>query len=351
MSYKILDLKNIESPKAQAIRKTLERKVVGQQEGINALVDIIEKYHAKLHDKNRPIGSALFLGPTGSGKTRLVESFCAAIGQSEHSCVKIDCGEFQHSHEIAKLIGSPPGYLGHRETPPRLKQNVIDALFTPDYGLAVIFFDEIEKASDSLWHLLLGILDKAKVTCGDSSVTDFSNTIILMTSNAGSSEMDRILNGGGLGFAVPSIGVDEAKIADIGISAAKTKFTPEFINRLDRMVAFHTLSKAQIERVCDLEIEAIQTNILMHSHNILFLKISPAAKKALIEEGYDPKYNGRNIRRTIEKRIELPVARIIASELTKPGSELLVDYKRGEYQFGLLERPISANAVNRVWGK
>lgn len=329
----ILDLTQIESDRAKAIRETLRSKVIGQQEGIDAIIDIIEKYHANLHDKNRPIGTALFLGPTGVGKTRLIESFCEAIGNDTHHCVKIDCGEFQHSHEIAKLIGSPPGYLGHKETPARFTQKTLNALHTEHYKLSIIFFDEIEKASDSLWHLLLTIMDKATITLGDNSTTDFKDTVILMTSNAGSAEMDKLIHGGGIGFNKLA-GVDEAGIAEIGISSAKKKFTPEFINRLDRIIAFHTLTKEQIEKVCDLEINIIQQNILSKSKNIIFLNVTKEARRALIDEGYDPKYNGRNIRRVIEQRLEIPLARIIASGIAGQEDEIVLDYKNRGYVYG-----------------
>lgn len=340
--YRQLDIASIESPKARAVRNTLNRHLIGQADGVDALVDIIEKFHANLYDKGRPVGSALFLGPTGCGKTRAVEAFCGAVGRDEKSCIKIDCGEFQQSHEIAKLIGSPPGYLGHNETPPRFAQKHLDELHTPDYPVSVIFFDEIEKASDNLWHLLLGILDKGTVTLGTNAKTDFTKSIILMTSNAGSVEMDKAINGGSLGFSIVEGGTDQDGIANIGVSAAKKKFTPEFINRLDRMVPFHTLSQDQISQIAELELERIQKDVLEKTNPICFFKVSPAAKRALISEGYDPKYNGRNIRRTIERRVQLPLARVIAAEAIKPAEEVVIDYHGtypdGEYVFGATAR-------------
>jgi ATP-dependent Clp protease ATP-binding subunit ClpB len=339
---KELDISEIESAEAKAIRKIITEKVVGQEEGVNAIIDILERYHAGLHDPSRPIGSALFLGPTGTGKTRVIEALCEAIGNSPHHCVKVDCGEFQHSHEIAKLIGSPPGYLGHRETPARFTQKTIDGLFTPNHELAIIFFDEIEKASDALWHLLLSILDKATITLGDNSTTNFKDTIILMTSNAGGEEMDRLLRGGGMGFSAPGLEVNEEEIAEKGKSAARKKFTPEFLNRLDRIIAFHTLSRDQIKKICDLELDTVQQNIISLSHEVLFIDVKDAAKGALIEEGYDPKYNGRNIRRVIEQRISLPLSRIIAAGVTKQQDTIQIDYNEG-YVFRHIEKDESEN--------
>lgn len=337
--YRPLDITELESSKAQAVRRVLNRRVIGQTDGVDALVDIVEKYNANLYDKTRPIGSALFLGPSGCGKTRTVQAFCEAVGRDENSCIKVDCGEFQHSHEIAKLIGSPPGYLGHTETPARLTQENLDALHTPDFKLSVVFFDEIEKAADNLWHLLLGVLDKGKLTLGNNRVTDFSKTIVLMTSNAGSVDMDKAINGGSLGFSIIEAGnVDDEAVANIGITAAKKKFTPEFINRLDRMIAFQTLTKEQIGQIAELELQRVQTDILEKTNPICFFVCSPAAKRALIAEGYDPKYNGRHIRRTIERRVQLPMARIIAARAIKPTEKVVIDYKgeypTGEYTFG-----------------
>lgn len=332
--YRELDISKIESPKAKAVRKNLERRVVGQTEAKDAVIDIIEKYNSNLYDHSRPIGSALFLGPTGTGKNRIVEALCESVGVNKDSCIKIDCGEFQHSHEIAKLLGSPPGYLGHRETPPRLTQEYLDALHSVDYKLSIVLFDELEKATDALWHMLLGILDKGIVTLGDNRKTDFRKSIILMTSNVGSAEMDSSMHGG-LGY-VPNTEVDEKKLASIGISAAKKKFTPEFINRLDRIVPFHTLTKNQIQQICDMELAAVQNDVLTKTNPILIFKTSPAAKRRLIEEGFDPKYNGRNIRRVIEREIEIPLARIIASGYVKPMQQVIVDYK-DKFTFGVID--------------
>lgn len=338
--YHALDVSAVESPKAAAVRRHLRRRIVGQNEAIDAIVELIEKKESNLYDHSRPIGSALFLGPTGTGKTRMIEALCEAVGLNENSCIKIDCAEFQHSHEIAKLIGSPPGYLGHKETPARLTQASIELSRSQEYDFTVVFFDEIEKASDSLWHLLLGVLDKGKITLGDNTQTDFSRCIIVMTSNAGSGEMDIALSGGKTGFNINQGDqplVAESELATIGVNAAKRKFTPEFINRLDKIVAFHTLTKEQVSAVCDMELERLQTTIFTKTNPILMFKVSPAAKRQLIEDGYDPKYNGRNIRRAVEKTLGLPMARLIAAKTLPPTSTVIVDHRRGAYAFGYLE--------------
>jgi ATP-dependent Clp protease ATP-binding subunit ClpB len=302
-----------ESTRAKVVRNSIERSVIGQSEGISALVDLIEKFNGNIYDRDRPIGSALLLGPTGSGKTKLVEAFCEAVFGDSKRCLKIDCAEYQHSHEIAKLLGSPPGYLGHRETPPLLTQDRIDGLKTTGYPFSVLFFDEIEKASDALWHLMLGILDKGRITLGTNAETDLTKTVILMTSNAGSGEMEFALNGG-FGFkSAEKADVNDAEIAEIGVSAAKRKFTTEFINRIDKIIACNSLTRDQIKRIIDIELMRVQKFIFTHCQLLPIFRVSQQVKDAILVEGYDPKYNARNIKRVIEKRIQLPLAKIIST--------------------------------------
>src|SRR5436309_807502 len=235
---------------AEDLEGSLRRKIVGQDEAIEQIVNIYQTYLAGMTSPGRPIGNFLFLGPTGSGKTRLVEAVSETLAGDSRAVIKIDCAEFQHSHEIAKLIGSPPGYLGHRETHPLLSQEVLDQFHTDRFKLSFVLFDEIEKASDALWNLLLGILDKATLTLGDNRRVDFSRALIFMTSNLGAAEMSSILRPG-LGFAAGECErrhargiVDEAlsgKVAQAGLEAARRKFTPEFMNRIDKTVVFHPL--------------------------------------------------------------------------------------------------------------
>src|SRR3982074_2069075 len=187
----------------------LGRKIVGQDVAIDKVVEIYQMFLASLNAPGRPLGNLLFLGPTGSGKTRVVEAMAEALFGDPRAVIKIDCAEFQHSHEIAKLIGSPPGYLGHRETHPLLTQEALNQWHTEKLKLTLLLFDEIEKASDSLWQLLLGILDKATLTLGDNRRVDLSNCIIIMTSNLGAAEMNGLVDGG-LGFAPKPVQVDNA---------------------------------------------------------------------------------------------------------------------------------------------
>src|SRR6266403_1759505 len=252
--------------KAKDLETKLHRLVIGQEEAIHEIVRTYQTYLAGLSPAGRPIGNFLFLGPTGTGKTRAVEATAEALLGNPRAVIKIDCGEFQHSHEIAKLIGSPPGYLGHRETHPMLAQEVLNQYHTDSMKLSFILFDEIEKASDALWNLLLGILDKATLTLGDNRKVDFSNALIFMTSNIGAAEMSSLVSPK-LGFHVstpddsscaPTL---SAKVSRTGIEAARRKFTPEFLNRLDKIIVFRTLGNEELNRIIDIELERVQQRV------------------------------------------------------------------------------------------
>src|SRR5437016_5211997 len=183
----------LRSSDALEFETALRRKIVGQDTAIEKVAEIYQMFLAGLNAPGRPVGNFLFLGPTGSGKTRVVEAMAETLFGDPRAVIKIDCAEFQHSHEIAKLIGSPPGYLGHRETHPLLTQEALNQFHTEKIKLSLLLFDEIEKASDALWQLLLGILDKATLTLGDNRRVDFSRAIIFMTSNLGAAEMNSLI--------------------------------------------------------------------------------------------------------------------------------------------------------------
>src|SRR5881275_2880567 len=234
------------SPRAQEFEEKLGARIVGQERAVRRMSGLFQIFLAGMNPLNRPVGTMLFLGPTGSGKTRVIEAAAEVLFGDTNGVVKIDCAEFQHSHEIAKLIGSPPGYLGHRETSPMLTQENLDRTHTDDVKLTLVLFDEIEKASDSLWQLLLGILDKATLTLGDNRRVDFSRAVVIMTSNLGAREMSEMISGG-IGFAPTKTGKPsedteiDTKIYRTALEAARRKFSPEFMNRIDKVVVFRSL--------------------------------------------------------------------------------------------------------------
>src|SRR6478752_2821120 len=284
----------------------LHRKIVGQDQAVEKVVEIYQMFLAGLNAPNRPVGNLLFLGPTGSGKTRVVEALAESLFGDARACIKIDCAEFQHSHEIAKLIGSPPGYLGHRETHPLLTQEALNQWHTDKLKLSILLFDEIEKASDSLWQLLLGILDKATLTLGDNRRVDLSQCIIIMTSNLGAGEMSNLVQGG-LGFAPERIQVDAAfddKINRSAVDAARRKFSPEFMNRIDKSVVFRTLRSEHLQQILEIELGMVQQRILMAAGaNQFVFTCTPKVKTLLLHKGTDPKYGARHLKRSIEKNL------------------------------------------------
>ncbi len=214
------------SPQLQEFESALRAKIVGQDEAVEALVSVYQVFRAGLNAPGRPVGNLLFLGPTGSGKTRIVEAAAETLFGDKRAVVKIDCAEFQHSHEIAKLIGSPPGYLGHRDTHPVITEESLSQYHTETLKLSLLLFDEIEKASDALWQLLLGILDKATLTLGDTRRVDLSQTIIFLTSNLGAREIAALVSKG-MGFVEPSTkpaGLD-AKLERTAVEAARRRFS------------------------------------------------------------------------------------------------------------------------------
>jgi ATP-dependent Clp protease ATP-binding subunit ClpB len=313
---------------AVVFAKTLHRNIVGQDQAIEEVAQIYQTFLAGLNAPGRPVGNLLFLGPTGSGKTRVVEAMAQALFGDPRSCIKIDCAEFQHSHEIAKLIGSPPGYLGHRETHPVLTQQAIDQWHTEKLKLSILLFDEIEKASDSLWQLLLGILDKGTLTLGDNRRVDLSQCIIIMTSNLGAAEMSNLANGR-FGFSPKAeVLTDEFddKIDRTAVEAARRKFTPEFMNRIDKVVVFKTLRAAHLQRILDLELEMVQKRILASSGSKKFLfGCSESVRNFLLEEGTDAKYGARHLKRAIEKNLVCPLASLMATSQLKFGDFVRID--------------------------
>jgi ATP-dependent Clp protease ATP-binding subunit ClpA len=277
------------------------------------------------------VGTMLFLGPTGSGKTRVVEAAAEVLFGEPHAVVKIDCAEFQHSHEIAKLIGSPPGYLGHRETSPMLTQENLDKAHTDDTKLTYVLFDEIEKASDSLWQLLLGILDKATLTLGDNRRVDFSRTVVIMTSNLGAREMSDMISGG-IGFAPTKADKTkedneiDTKIYRTALEAAKRKFSPEFMNRIDKVVVFRSLKEHHLGRILNIELKAVQDRITESAGTKFIFECSDEAKQFLLNEGIDLKYGARHLKRSIERHLVYPLSNLVATQQVETGDFVTVDF-------------------------
>src|SRR5467141_1275540 len=329
-------LRSVESQEFQA---ALRSKVVGQEEGVRALVDLYQVYCAGMSSMGRPVGNLLFLGPTGSGKTRIVEAAAEILFGDPRAVIKVDCAEFQHSHEIAKLIGSPPGYLGHRETHPLITQEELAKYHTEKLKLSFLLFDEIEKASDALWQLLLGILDKATLTLGDNRRVDLSQTMIFMTSNLGGAEITELMTGG-MGFVQP---IDkpvhrlDEKVERAAIEAARRKFSPEFINRLDKLVVFHPLKRDELDEVLEIELKHVQKRVLDSTTRPFLFQVTTEGRQFLLEEGTDQRYGARHLKRAIERYLVCPLSRLLATAQVRSGDVLLVDRHPGDKGLAFLK--------------
>src|SRR5215475_8910215 len=321
---------DLKSPAAQEFEDKLTALIVGQDRAVRRITGLSQIFLARLAQPGRPIGTLLFLGPTGSVKTRVVEAASEVLFGDSNLVTKIDCAEFQHSHEIAKLIGSPPGYLGHRETSPMLTQENLDRSHTEMTKLSLVLFDEIEKASDALWQLLLGILDKATLTLGDNRRVDFSRSILIMTSNLGAREMSELISGG-IGFA-PGKGVKnphdsevDQKIYRTAVEAARRKFSPEFMNRIDKVVVFRSLKEHHLRQILDLELQAVQDRIMQSAGTKFVFQCSETAKDMLMKEGLDYKYGARHLKRAVERFLVYPLSNLVATGQIGLGDLVHVD--------------------------
>jgi ATP-dependent Clp protease ATP-binding subunit ClpB len=319
-------------PESQEFEAALRSKIVSQEDAIRAVVALYQVFLAGMCPPGRPVGNLLFLGPTGCGKTRIVEAAAEILFGDPRAVIKLDCAEFQHSHEIAKLIGSPPGYLGHRETHPLITQEALAQYHTEKLKLSFLLFDEIEKASDALWQLLLGILDKATLTLGDNRRVDLSQTLIFMTSNLGGGEITELMTGG-LGFVQPADKpADELdqKVERTAQEAARRKFSPEFMNRLDKVVVFHPLRPEQLEEILRIELEMVQQRVLDTQRGQFLFRVTPEAGAFLLREGTDLKYGARHLKRAIERHVVDPLASLLVTEQVKLGDVLCIDWNEVE---------------------
>jgi ATP-dependent Clp protease ATP-binding subunit ClpA len=318
------------SPRAQEFEEKLTARIVGQERAVRRMSGLYQIFLAGMNPPSHPVGTMLFLGPTGSGKTRVIEAAAEVLFGDPNAIVKIDCAEFQHSHEIAKLIGSPPGYLGHRETSPMLTQENLDRMHTEETKLSLVLFDEIEKASDSLWQLLLGILDKATLTLGDNRRVDFSKTMVIMTSNLGAREMSELISGG-IGFAPgkgakdPNDSEVDQKIYRTAVEAARRKFSPEFMNRIDKVVVFRSLKEHHLRQILDLELQSVQDRIMLSAGTKFVFQCSDSAKDMLLKEGIDFKYGARHLKRAIERYLVYPLSNLVATNQVGLGDLVNVD--------------------------
>jgi ATP-dependent Clp protease ATP-binding subunit ClpA len=322
------------SEPAEDLTAVLSSKVVGQPNVINVIVPYIEMFQAGLAPENRPVGVFLLLGPTGTGKTRTVEALAEALHGSSRNVLKIDCGEFQMEHEVAKLIGAPPGYLGHRETQPMLSQQKLTSVASDRCGLSLVLFDEIEKAAPSLTRLLLGVLDRGVLRLGDNSVVNFEKSLVFLTSNLGAKEMMREINPD-FGFTSATVSGTRddltEKLQGIALVAVRKKFSPEFINRIDHVITYKPLDAESFSAITDHEITSLQSHVNTRLGNRCFnIEVPFETRQWLIERGTSSEYGARELKRTIHKHLTQPLATLVAKNQIESGCRVRVDIDKNK---------------------
>lgn len=307
------------------IAAALSCRLVGQPTAVAAVVPCVEMYRAKLAPEGRPAGIFLLLGPTGTGKTKTVEALAEVLHGSSKKLLKIDCGEYQMEHEVAKLLGAPPGYLGHRETQPLLTQQKLSGAASESCDLAIVLFDEIEKAAPSLMRLLLGILDKGTLRLGDSTLVNFEKTMVFLTSNLGAREMSRELRPE---FGFEAVLPEQArgggdKLERIAQAAMRKSFSPEFINRIDSVVTYQPLDSAALKAILDQQIDDLQQHINRRLGEQAFhIEVPARSRKFLLERGTSAEYGARELKRTIHRELVQPLASMVSGGEIPPRATL-----------------------------
>ena len=306
----------------------LSSRIIGQPHAMDAIVPCVRMYDAGLGPDGRPAGVFLLLGPTGTGKTRTVEALAEVLHGTRKHMLRIDCGEYQMDHEVAKLIGAPPGYLGHRETHPVLTQARLAAITSQRSSLSIVLFDEVEKAAPSLARLLLGVLDKASLRLGDNNVVNFERTLIFLTSNVGAQGMQEALSSG-FGFAAAAHdkgAAQSSQLENIAKRAAKRSFSPEFLNRLDAIVTYQPLSEKALDEILTLQLRELQDHI---DHRLgprgFRLEVTARGRQFLLREGVSMQYGAREIKRALHRHVTQPLALMVHEGRICPGGRVRVD--------------------------
>jgi ATP-dependent Clp protease ATP-binding subunit ClpA len=323
------------NPRGAKMAAQLAERVIGQPESLDAIIPYIQMYQAGLSPEGRPVGVFLLLGPTGTGKTRTVEALAEVLHGNAKNVLRIDCGEYQMEHEVAKLIGAPPGYLGHRETQPLLTQVKLNAVMSEQNNLSIVLFDEIEKAAGSLQRLLLGVLDKATLRLGDNSTVNFERSLIFLTSNLGAREMARELR--------PEFGLETAavrpidggrsavkRLETVAVAAVKRKFAPEFVNRIDLMLTYQSLDAAALEKILELQVQSLQEHLDRRLGERSFsLEVPKRSRQFLLRHGTSVEYGARELKRTMHRFVMQPLAAMVAEGRVAPNSVVRFELHSG----------------------
>ena len=348
----LLDPKKLPE-KVVKLQGKLNHKVIGQDRAIKEIVKAYTTMTVNIQREGRPLGVFLFLGPTGVGKTEVVRQFAAALLGDRNRYTRIDCTEYAESHAALKLTGAPPSYLGYGDEP-RLSQKNINKYQTKTEKTNILLFDEIEKGAPKLWDTIMTILGDGILTLGTGAVTNFERTFIFLTSNLGSEDTRKILDGSGLGFQTPRVTREETddKLYRAAKAQVKKHFRPEFANRLDRIVVFRPLSRESLKKILKLELDELQWRIwrspwhgldfasgerIASSRSIIF-KLTDAASEFLLDEGTSEVFGARELNRVIDRFVGFPMASLIASEQLVHGDTVKVDKLSEEEDFRFLKQ-------------
>jgi ATP-dependent Clp protease ATP-binding subunit ClpA len=311
-----------------SLASQLAARLVGQPAAVEGIVPFVQVHLAGLSPEGRPAGVFLLLGPTGTGKTRTVEALAQVLHGSEKNVLRIDCGEYQMEHEVAKLIGAPPGYLGHRETTPMLNQQKLTSVTSENCNLSLVLFDEIEKAASSMQRILLGVLDKATLRLGDNTSVNFERSLIFMTSNLGARAMMKTLRPD-FGFEAMTTASEEdvtGKLEKIGLAATRRKFSPEFVNRIDKVITYQPLSKDTLTRILDHHLDELQIHIDRRLGDRGFeLNVTKSARLLLLQRGTSEEYGARELKRTIHRMLVQPLAAHVSAGAIAPDQVVRVE--------------------------
>ena len=317
----VLKLTQEESEKLMKLEEELHKRVIGQEEAVSAVSKAIRRARAGLKDPNKPIGSFIFVGPTGVGKTELSKALAQAMFGDEKLMIRLDMSEFMEKHAVSKIIGAPPGYVGFDESGGQLTEKIRRKPYS------VVLFDEIEKAHPDVFNILLQILDDGRLTDSKGRVVSFKNTVIIMTSNVGASKVKNISR---LGFNSVEDDAEYDKMKDNITEELKAQFKPEFLNRVDEIIIFHKLTKEDGAKVCDLFLDTLSKRLKARD---IELTVSEAAKEKLLQEGYDEVYGARPLKRVIQRRIEDALSEEILLNRVSTGQRVSVDVKDGSFIF------------------
>ena len=321
----VLKLTQEESAKLMNLEEELHKRVIGQEEAVSAVSKAIRRARAGLKDPNKPIGSFIFVGPTGVGKTELSKALARAMFGDDKLMIRLDMSEFMEKHAVSKIIGAPPGYVGFDESGGQLTEKIRRKPYS------VVLFDEIEKAHPDVFNILLQILDDGRLTDSKGRIVSFKNTLIIMTSNVGAGKVKQVAQ---LGFNTPTDSAEYDKMKENISEELKAQFKPEFLNRIDEIIIFHKLSREDGAKVCDLFLNLLADRL---KNRDIELIVSKAAKAKLLEEGYDEVYGARPLKRVIQRRIEDALSEEILMSRICPGQRVGVDVKDGVFTFNPIQ--------------